>query len=93
MSLDERDCCELLVEMLFMGQLVDSNERWAYYKAFEGQFPTEEELVHLKGIIFPGSKHSVYDDSVSWMEPLRKLVKMVYEEHQHIKMVGVCFGH
>jgi len=81
MALDDREICEFSAEMLFMGQLVDSNERWAYYKPFEGQFPTAEELAHLKGIVFPGSKHSVYDDSVSWIEPLRKFVKMVYEEH------------
>lgn len=47
---------------------MDSDEKWAFYKPFNFEFPLSEELKHLKGIIFPGSKYSVYDDSIPWMD-------------------------
>jgi len=71
----------------------DSNDKWAVYKAFDFEFPSAEELKHLKGIIFPGSKHAVYDERNSWVTPLKKLVKTIYDEHPQIKMAGICFGH
>lgn len=90
---DEREIVQLTYEMLFMGQCLDSGERWAVYKAFDFEFPSAEELKHLKGIIFPGSKNAVYDENNAWIFPLKKLVKTIYEEYTHIKMVGICFGH
>jgi len=64
--------------MLFMGQCLDSGDKWAVYKAFDFEFPSAEELKHLKGIIFPGSKNAVYDDNNAWIFPLRKLVRTIY---------------
>ena len=59
---DERDHYRGVYEALFAGNLLSSGkEKWAFYKAYNMEFPSEEELKHLKGIVFPGSKHSVYD--------------------------------
>jgi GMP synthase-like glutamine amidotransferase len=78
--------------MLFMGQMVDSNEKWAFYKAYDLEFPSSEELKHMKGIILPGSKHAVYDESHAWVTPLRNFVRSVYDDHPHVKLAGICFG-
>lgn len=90
---DERDTVKLSYETLFLGQVLDSGDSWAVYKAFDFEFPSAEELKHLKGIIFPGSKNAVYDENNAWIFPLKKLVKTIYEDYTHIKMVGICFGH
>jgi GMP synthase-like glutamine amidotransferase len=90
---DEREHVKLSYEVLFMGHLVDSNERWAFYKAYDFEFPSTEELKHLKAIILPGSFHGVYEDWNTWIEPLKKLINTVYYEYPHIRMAGICFGH
>jgi GMP synthase-like glutamine amidotransferase len=85
---------KLSYEVLFMGHLVDSNERWTFYKAYDFEFPSAEELRRLKGIVLPGSKHGVYETDINpWIEPLKNLVSTIYHEYPHIKMAGICFGH
>jgi hypothetical protein len=64
MLCDERDHVKYSIEGLFAGTLFEgSKERWGYYKAYDLEFPSDEELKHMKGLIIPGSKHSAYDDS------------------------------
>ncbi len=41
--------------------MLDSADKWAYYKAYDYEFPSNDELKHMKGIVFPGSKYSVHD--------------------------------
>jgi len=89
---DDRDCRKGINEALFMGQLFNSGDQWAFYKPNEYEFPTDEELKTIKGLIVPGSKYSAYDESISWLEPTRKFIRKVYNEHPHIKILGVCFG-
>lgn len=77
-----------------MGNFItQDNEKWKFYKAYNMEFPDENTLKNLKGIIFPGSKYSVYDESLSWIEPLKQFVRNVYYDYPNIKMVGICFGH
>lgn len=90
---DEREHVQLSYEVLFMGQLIDSNEKWRAYKAYDFEFPSSEELKHLKGVIIPGSKHGINDHQNDWLEPLKALVKRIYTDYPHIKLIGVCFGH
>ncbi len=70
-----------------------TKERWTYYKAYDLESPSEEELKHLKGIIVPGSRCASYDTTLPWIDPLKKLVKNIYDNYPHIKIAGVCFGH
>lgn len=67
-------------------------EHWRYYKAYEGDLPTEEDLKKLKGIIIPGSSHSAYDTSVHWFKDLFSLINKVHNDYKHINLLGVCFG-
>ncbi|CDW71898.1 UNKNOWN [Stylonychia lemnae] len=91
---DERDHVKFTVEGL-IGLLLSegSKERWAHYKAYDLEFPSENELKHLKAIIFPGSKYSAYDNSIPWLEPLKTLIRKIYTDYPHIRLVGICFGH
>jgi len=55
MVCDNRSHLELTDELLFMGQLVDSDEKWEFYKAENFERPSKEELRCLKAIIIPSS--------------------------------------
>jgi hypothetical protein len=48
---------EYTAELNFMGQLVDSDENWEYYKAQNQEKPSKYELKYLKGIIISSSSH------------------------------------
>lgn len=93
MLCDERDHVRYSVESL-IGLLLSegSKERWSYYKAYDLEFPSDEELKHMKAFIVPGSKYSAYDNTVPWIEPLNQLVRKIYTSFPHIRMVGICFG-
>lgn len=73
--------------------MTSGKEKWAFYKATMNELPQEEDLQNLKGIVFPGSKYSVYDETIPWIEPLKAFVRKVYIDYPHIKLLGVCFGH
>ncbi len=61
---DERDHYRMVYESLFVGNLITTGkEKWDFYKATSFELPSDEDLKNLKGIVFPGSKHSVYDES------------------------------
>ncbi|CDW86551.1 UNKNOWN [Stylonychia lemnae] len=91
---DEREHYQNVYESLFMGNFIsNNNEKWTFYKAYDLEFPDEKTLKNLKGIILPGSKYSVYDESLTWIEPLKDFVRKVYYDYQNIKLVGICFGH
>lgn len=68
-------------------------EIWAFMNAYEFSLPSKEQLLHIKAIIIPGSDLSVTDAAtMPWMRVLRDFLKQVYEEHPHIKLLGICFG-
>ncbi len=91
---DDRDHVRYTCEGLFAGVLFEESlEKWSYYKVFDLEFPSDEELSHMKGIIFPGSKYSVYDTTVPWIEPYKQFIRKVYDKYPSIKLVGICFGH
>lgn len=56
---DDRPHMELCTELMFMGNLIDSDERWEFYKAQDFEKPSKQELKYLKGIILPNSEHSI----------------------------------
>ena len=62
MPCDERDHYKFVYESLFIGNLLSNGkEKWRSYKAYDNELPSSEDLQNIKGIVFPGSKHSVYD--------------------------------
>lgn len=42
-----------------MGQLIDNDEKWQFYKAENCERPSNTELKYLKGIIISGSELSI----------------------------------
>lgn len=58
---DDRENRQLVGETMFMSQFFDAGEKWSFYKSYNLEFPSDEELKNLKGIFFSGSKYSVYD--------------------------------
>ena len=77
-----------------MGNFLHSDsEKWTFYKGYNLEFPSDETLANLKGLVLPGSKYSVYDETNVWIEPLKAFVRNVYYNYPEIRMVGICFGH
>ena len=59
MICDNRSHLELTAEILFMGQCINNNERWEFYKAENFERPSNKELKDLKGIIIPSSHYKI----------------------------------
>ncbi|CAG8506303.1 9249_t:CDS:2, partial [Dentiscutata heterogama] len=53
------------------------------------EFPEEDDLLKTDGIIITGS---AYDD-IPWINRLTDFTKLIIDKHQHIKLIGICFGH
>ena len=68
-----------------------AREGWAFetVKIAEGEpFPDPGSL---DAALITGSAAGVYDNHLSWMEPLREFIRGAYA--QKTPMVGICFGH
>jgi len=81
-----------LIHALNYPVLKKHGEHWRFYKAFEFDFPTDEELKKLKGIVIPGSGHSAYQTDVPWYDELFKCLNKIVNEHKHINLLCICFG-
>lgn len=93
MLFDGREHYYYRYQTFFMGNFYENGDTWTYYKVYDGEFPSHEDLLSLQAIVFPGSHISVYDTKVPFNEEYRKFAQKVYYEYPHIKMVGICFGH
>ena len=63
------------------------NSKWKRYKSSEGEFPSDEELDCLQGIVIPGSRYSANDN---WTEAYSFIRKVV--ERGSPQMYCGCFG-
>ena len=61
------------------------------YNVFDFQLPSEQELKGMSAIIISGSSVSVNSDQ-SWVPLLSRFVKNVYQNHKHVKILGIAFG-
>jgi GMP synthase-like glutamine amidotransferase len=67
-------------------------EIWKFYRAFESELPTEEDLKKFKGIIIPGSSMSAYYTHMAWYKELFECIHKIYEEYKNINLLCICFG-
>ena len=75
------------------------NEDWKWFRIYLGEYPTEEELGRLDGIIITGSHHSVNQNDPWVLELLnfirefeRRTRENSYPNNNIPKMIGSCFG-
>jgi len=90
-------CCEMFLKSYLLHGLHYSffkkhGESWKFYKAYERELPSEEDLKKLKGIIIPGSSFSAYNANVDWYQGLFELIRKVHDHHPKINLLGICFG-
>jgi GMP synthase-like glutamine amidotransferase len=62
------------------------------YRASQGRFPTQADIMACDGVILPGSYNSAYDVGVDWIERLKMLIQQQLVG-QKVPTLGVCFGH
>lgn len=67
---------------------IDSEVTYSVYNILEYQFP--KTVDECDCWLITGSKHSVLDDRI-WVHELADFIRRCY--NQHIKMIGICFGH
>ena len=89
---DPREVWMYFGDGLFIPQLIENDMKWKTYHCFDYEFPTEEELNHLKGIVIPGNTDNVHDD-IDYLKKTRVIILKIYEEHENVRLVGSCFGH
>ena len=98
MNVDGRAHLETLYETLITGQYMGGMggsdiEQWGVYNVYDFHLPSEAELEQMEAIFIPGSVASVNDfEKHPWLPVLTRLVQNVFENHPHIKIVGICFG-
>jgi len=68
-------------ELLWMGQLVDSDERWEFYQAENFERPSKEELKYMKGIIIPSSHHMIKNKVARDENIIKQFVKRGGGQH------------
>jgi len=74
-------------------------EEWKWYKIYLGEYPTEEELGRIKGIVITGSHHSVNQND-KWIQDLLQFIREFdkktkeesFENANRPKLIGSCFG-
>ena len=59
MTCDNRPSLEYSAQLLFMGQFIDSDEKWQFYRAESCERPSNVELKYLKGIIISNSDETI----------------------------------
>lgn len=89
---DPRDVWRHHYPALFIPHLVDEGECWKTYHCFDDEYPTEDELKNLKGIIVPGNVDSPLDEH-HYLVKFKEFIARIYTEYPSIKLVGSCAGH
>ncbi|RIA88370.1 class I glutamine amidotransferase-like protein, partial [Glomus cerebriforme] len=56
------------------------------------EYPNEQDLLEIDGILITGSAASAYVD-IPWINRLVEFVSSTINEHPKVKIVGICFGH
>lgn len=77
---------------LFFGLFYRQPDSWKIYRPLEYQFPTEEELLELDGIVLSGSAHAVYED-IPEINRFMSMLVNAYHKNEKLKILGFCFGH
>ena len=93
MNSDDREHVKYINEVIFAGYLFNPKDKWAHYNVFDKSFPSREVLQNLKGIVLPGSRFSVYDNTVEWIPLYKDFLKMLLEDFPKVKIACICFGH
>jgi GMP synthase-like glutamine amidotransferase len=90
---DPREVWRYHYPALFIPNLIDENDIWKTYHCFDGEYPNENQLKSLKGVLIPGNVDSPLDDSLPYLVEFKKFIKILYSEYRHIRIVGSWAGH
>ena len=72
--------------------MAKDGEVWKTFVAEQGEFPSEQDLQTFEGVYITGSKHSVNDDGLLWIQKLESFIQKTYQLKRP-KLFGTCFGH
>jgi len=79
-------------DALYYGWLRNKGENWKTYKIYNNEFPSEEEISNLKGILISGSDWNVYNAAIPQISAFLTKLRSLVHNNPTIKIVGICFG-
>ena len=80
-----------VIPSLFYSAFKKHGEEWKFYKVYEGEFPSDEQLRKTTGILIPGSVYAAYDESPTWYKDLLQCIQKIHNDHKHINLLCICF--
>eukprot|EP01083_Nonionella_stella_P096542 271430_1 len=101
------DYGDMMINML--SDSTQKNESWHKYYCFDNQFPSDDELQDLSGVVITGSRFEAHG-SDPWICKLRDVIRHLYDnvtsgscgtqlngvngvERPNCRILGICFGH
>ncbi|CAI2369289.1 unnamed protein product [Moneuplotes crassus] len=77
---------------MYIPALIDNHETWKVYHCFDGEYPNEDELKSLKGLVIPGNEDDP-DDDFEYLVKAKEMIKLIHTDYPNIKVFGSCAGH
>ncbi len=80
------------------GNLMETGDKWRFYRANELDLPTLAEMKNLKSLIIWSStstaslKENEDGTYPSWIKPVIRLIKKAYQTFPSLKIMGVQLG-
>ncbi len=91
------DYGDMMINML-SDTNTDNNidEKWIKYYCMNNQFPSNDELKDLSGVVVTGSRFDAHGKD-EWICNLREIIRDLYfnknNDNQYCRILGICFGH
>jgi len=79
-------------DALYYGWLRNKGENWKTYKIYNNEFPSDEEISNLKGILISGSDWNVYNAAIPEISVFLQKLRRLVHNNPTIKICGICFG-
>jgi hypothetical protein len=95
---DDREYWRNLADGLLYGNFIRNNNKWRFYKAYELDLPTMQEINNFKALIVwsststPSFKENSDGTPPPWVRPVIKLIKAAYHKVPHLKIMGYSLG-
>ena len=88
------DYGDMMIDMLTNND--DHNQKWSKYYCMDNEFPSNDDLRDLSGVVITGSRFDAHGKD-EWICNLREIIKDLYSnknnKNKYCRILGICFGH
>ena len=90
------DYGDMMINMLGDNDNMSTNEKWSKYYCMHNEFPSNDELSDLSGVVVTGSRFDAHGND-EWICNLREIIRNLYsnknKQNNYCRILGICFGH